>query len=90
MSEILNYFGRAGIILMLSAVTILGQQNWKLPEVLKRELESKYRMAVQYEQRGQAERALKLYRDIFNRNPRNHNYYTRYANQLFKQELYSE
>lgn len=89
-NEILNYFGRAGIILMLSAVTILGQQNWKSPEVLKRELESKYRMAVQYEQRGQAERALKLYRDIFNRNPRNHNYYTRYANQLFKQELYSE
>lgn len=71
-------------------VTGFAQQSWKSPEVIRREMESRYRVAQQYERQGQIEKALEVYRYLFAKNPKNSAYYTRYIRLLFNQKNTAE
>lgn len=77
-------------ILLSAQIWSVAQSSWKSPEILKRERAAKYRLAQQYEQQGAIERATILYRDLFDQDPRNGSYYSRYSNLLFVQKKYPE
>lgn len=77
-------------ILLLGQITSLAQSSWKSPEILKRERDAKYRLALQYERQGVIDRAIGLYRELFEQEPQNGNYYARYSYLLFMQKDYSE
>ncbi len=80
-----------GIFIVLSGTGLLpAQQTWKSVDVQKREMEMKYRLAQQYEQQGQIDRALVIYRELVNQDPGQVNYYLRYSSHLFRLKQYAE
>ncbi|MCK4716904.1 MAG: hypothetical protein KAT54_08860, partial [Candidatus Marinimicrobia bacterium] len=78
------------ILMLVGTNALTGQQRWKSPEVLQKELQTKFRMAQQLENQGQIERALELYKYIVNQDPKKYTYYHRYAYHLFGLKLYDE
>ena len=78
-------------ILMLVGTNVsIAQQRWKSPEVLKKELQTKFRIAQRLENQGQIERALELYKYIVNQDPKKYTYYHRYTYHLFRLKRYDE
>ena len=78
------------ILMLVGTNVLIGQQRWKSPEVLQKELQTKFRMAQQLESQGQIERALELYKYIVNQDPKKYTYYHRYAYHLFRLKRYDE
>ena len=81
---------KISLIIAICSIQLIAQQSWKSPDVIKRELETKYRLALQFERQGQIDRALDVYRYIFKQDPKNTNYYSRYTYRLFNQKSYDE
>jgi len=81
---------KIGLIIVACSIQLIAQQTWKSPELIKRELDTKYRLALQFERQGQIDRALDVYRYIFEQDPNNTNYYSRYTYRLFDQKKYNE
>jgi len=93
-----RYFtGRSRMIffLIIFAISILsfecfGQQHWQSPEVVKKQLETKFRIAQRFERQGQIDQALEIYKYIVDKNPQNYRYYQRYTYHLFSLKNYAE
>lgn len=93
-----SYFsGRKPIIflLVIFAMSILsfecfGQQHWQSPEVVKRELKTKFRIAQRFEAQGQIDQALEIYKYLVDKDPLNYSYYQRYTYHLFSLKNYAE
>jgi len=81
---------KIGLIVFICGIHLTAQQSWKSPEVIKRELETKYRLAIQFEQQGQMDRALDIYQHLVEQDPTNANYYSRYTYRLFELKKYNK
>ncbi|MDO9548040.1 MAG: tetratricopeptide repeat protein [Candidatus Marinimicrobia bacterium] len=84
----LKNYHKIGLLVFACGFQLIAQQSWKSPEVIKRELDTKYRLAIQYEQQGQIDRALDIYRYLFDQDPANTNYYSRFTYRLFELKNY--
>ena len=81
---------KISLIVFVCGIHLIAQQIWKSPEVIKRELETKYRLAIQFERQGQMGRALDIYQYLFDQDPTNTNYYSRYTYRLFDLKKYDK
>jgi len=79
---------KISLIVFVCSFHLTAQQSWKSPEVIKRELDTKYRLAIQFERQGQMDRALDIYQYLFDQDPTNANYYSRYTYRLFELKKY--
>ncbi|RKY50875.1 MAG: hypothetical protein DRP91_00475 [Candidatus Neomarinimicrobiota bacterium] len=69
--------------------SINSQTNRKLNAV-GRELNDKYRMALYFERQGLYDKALEIYRYLFEQQPRNNQFYNRYVDILLEKGAYEE
>jgi len=78
------------IVVCFLPFTLFGQQRWQSAEVMRREMENRFRIAQRLEGQGQLDQALNIYRSLFEQETRKSLYYQRYSALLFRLQQYPE